>query len=75
MSPKLSWHEIETDNTNNNDIVTYRASVHGGWLVCVWAGKDRADAGGKDIPGGSNWGGGVTFVYDVDHKWDVALKK
>ncbi|MGK3966619.1 hypothetical protein WMF01_39205 [Sorangium sp. So ce1667] len=69
---KLTWKLIPTDNSNNNDIETWRAEIPGGWLVSVWAARDRANATGTPVPGGSNWGGGVTFVPDPGHdKWVV----
>jgi hypothetical protein len=71
---KLTWKLIDTDNNNRNDIETWRAKVHGGWLVSVWAARDRANATGASVHGGSNWGGGVTFVPDPEHnKWDVDI--
>lgn len=65
----LIWKQLARAN-DNSDIVTWRVKVNGGWLVSIWAAKPQADAGGKSrIPGGSNWGGGLTFVPgDV---WEV----
>lgn len=71
---QLEWQLIKTDNSNRNDIETWRAKVPGGWLVSVWATRSRANATGSATHGGSNWGGGVTFVSDPKHKnWDVEI--
>lgn len=45
---------------------TYRASVPGGWLVAVWAGDTQLDHA---------WGGGLTFVPDPQHQWEIAVRK
>jgi hypothetical protein len=67
----LKWELIKTDPSDRSDIETWRAEVPGGWLVSVWATRDRANATGTARPGGSNWGGGVTFVPDEKHEWKV----
>jgi hypothetical protein len=66
---KLLWKQLASGN-DDSDIVTWRARVPGGWLVSVWAARTQADATGQTpLSGGSNWGGGVTFVPVID--WDV----
>jgi hypothetical protein len=70
---KLRWEQLARDN-DNSDIVTWRAKVPGGWLISVWAAKAEADGGGKTpMPGGSNWGGGLTFMAAAE--WDVELAR
>jgi len=68
---KLEWKQVKRE-PDGSDIVTWRAKVPGGWLVSVWAAASRANAAGTHVPGGSNWGGGVTFVPDHPNPWDVA---
>ena len=60
----LHWELLdETYSTASKpDGFTYRAKVPGGWLVAVWAGT----------PQKHEWGGGLTFVPDPTHSWDVA---
>ncbi len=70
---KLIWELIATDNSNRNDIETWRARVPGGWLVSVWAVRARANATGTPVRGGSNWGGGTTFLPDPKHRWKVEV--
>jgi hypothetical protein len=72
---KLKWEYVQTDNTNSNDIETWRARVAGGWLVSTWALRTRANTSGPAVPGGSNWGGGLTFVPDAGRKWKVDVEK
>lgn len=64
---KLSWEWIDDEwpHGGKPDGFTYRAKVKGGWLVSVWAGSVAKHASG----------GGLTFVPDPDHKWDVALRE
>lgn len=72
---KLRWELLKRDN-DKSEIVTWRARVPGGWLVSVWAVQSKADGGGATIPGGSNWGGGLTFLPDPDQKpWDVEIEE
>lgn len=66
---KLVWQELARDPNDTSDIVTYRARVPGGWLVSVWSATAKPNATGKQIEGGSNWGGGLTFVTFID--WPV----
>lgn len=69
---KLEWKQVKRE-PDGSDIVTWRAKVPGGWLVSVWAAMPQANAGGKaPVPGGSNWGGGLTFMPDHANPWDVA---
>ncbi|WP_437902269.1 hypothetical protein WME95_26970 [Sorangium sp. So ce327] len=72
---QLRWECIKTDNTNRNDIETWRAKVTGGGLVSTWALRTRANAAGPAVPGGSNWGGGLTFVPGTGHRWKVDVEK
>jgi hypothetical protein len=44
-------------------------------LVSVWALRTRANPTGPAVPGGSNWGGELTFVSDTGHKWKVDVEK
>jgi hypothetical protein len=69
---KLTWQRLARDNDDSH-IVTYRAKVPGGWLVSVWAATSTTDATGDPIPGGSNWGGGLTFVAGSEQEWDVEI--
>jgi hypothetical protein len=69
---KLTWEELARDD--DSDIVTWRAKVPGGWLVTVWAARDHANATGAARPGGSNWGGGLTFVPSNIWSVEVAQK-
>lgn len=48
---------------------TYRARVPGGWLVSVWAGRDPS--GTYTAIDFHTWGGGVTFVSDPEHRWEL----
>jgi hypothetical protein len=54
---KLVWKQVveEGDAIEGRGHVTIRAKVPGGWLVRVWM-YDR---------------GGITFVPDPEHAWDV----
>lgn len=62
----LLWERIRDSwNWGNPEGYTYRAKVRGGWLVSVWAG-DKKD---------QRWGGGLTFMPDAKHEWDVAVPK
>jgi hypothetical protein len=64
----LEWKVVDrADDTS--DIVTYRAKVPGGWLVSVWGERTDDSGRGAQIPGGSNWGGGLTFLPDPMHVW------
>lgn len=72
---KLRWELVKSapkgigNGDPNHDIETWRAEVPGGWLVSVWALRTEADASGPKVLGGANWGGGVTFLPDPDHRW------
>lgn len=61
----LIWEEIHrTDHGENvSNLVTERASVLGGWLVRVIH---------VDYRGSLYGAGGVAFVPDPDHKWEVS---
>lgn len=63
MAKKLIWERL--DNAWPGKVVpegyTYRAKVPGGWLVSVWAGDEKMQV----------WGGGLTFVPDDKHEWDL----
>jgi len=68
---KIEWKQLDPAN-DGSDIVTWRARVPGGWLVSVWAAASRANAAGAHVPGGSNWGGGVTFLPEEEGEpWEV----
>ena len=57
MKYTANWEEIISDN--DNDSVTYRMLVPGGWLVLkswVW---------------GEECGETMVFLPDPDHKWRV----
>lgn len=66
MNAQLEWQLIE--ETYTPDLppkgFTYRAKVPGGWLVAVWAGKTQ----------NHGLGGGVTFVPDEGHAWQVRAR-
>jgi hypothetical protein len=72
MAKPLEWRRIketydgddEEKSTRDDKGFTYRAKVPGGWLVGVWAGKDKNHA----------WGGGLTFIADPTHEaWEVEM--
>lgn len=74
MADKLKW-ELLAREDDHSDIVTYRARVHGGWLVSTWAERTRQDGRSKKkVPGGANWGGGTTFVPDLHGRWEVEIE-
>lgn len=73
--PQLIWKLLDTDNSNDCDIETWRAKIPGGWLVTTWAARAGANAKGAVAPGGSNWGGGVTFVPRTSNDWDTGFEK
>ena len=54
---KLVWKEVaeEGKRIEGRGHTTVRAKVPGGWLVSAWMG----------------YGGGVAFVPDPGHAWDV----
>jgi hypothetical protein len=59
MSQKLKWERVlEDGNDDQRDGSTWRASVEGGWLVRV--------------SNGPNFGG-LTFVPDSGHRWNVEI--
>lgn len=64
----LKWEEVPESKHDAMPAghMTFRARVPGGWLVSVWAGDDKENAGtvGK-------WGGGVAFVIDPQHAWTI----
>ena len=62
----LHWELLqETYSVESRpDGFTYRAKVPGGWLVAVWAGE----------PGEHALGGGLTFVPDPTHSWEVGTR-
>lgn len=63
----LHWELLQETYSaaSRPDGFTYRAKVPGGWLVAVWAGTDN-DQG---------LGGGLTFLPDPTHGWDVATRE
>ena len=67
----LQWEAIEETYDakqhppNSYGGYTYRSRVPGGWLVAIWAGNSPHDHA---------WGGGLTFVPDANHKWEVAIR-
>jgi len=65
----MEWEEVKRED-DGSDIVTWRAKVPGGWLVSVWAQKTNEDGTGNDVPGGANWGGGLTFLPDDKYLWN-----
>ena len=67
MAKKLRWERVsETWGGRKSPVCsTWRAPVHGGWLVTVWAGPNAVDTNKH-----AN-GGGLTFVPDPEHRWKV----
>jgi hypothetical protein len=41
--------------------------------VSVWPARSKPDAKGQEVEGGSNLGGGLTFVPDRRGKWNVLI--
>jgi hypothetical protein len=72
---KLKWELLASDN-DNSDIVTWRAEVPGGWLVSVWPAKATPEGTvGPSYSGGTNLGGGLTFLPDNEHRWKPTIKR
>jgi hypothetical protein len=63
----LHWEMLgeEYSHDADPDGFTYRAKVPGGWLVAIWAGESVKE---------HKWGGGLTFVPDPTHAWEVKLR-
>ncbi|XXY17656.1 hypothetical protein WME88_56445 [Sorangium sp. So ce216] len=93
MPNLLKWERLAHDDSGGIKTEwqeTYRARVHGGWLVAIWATVERDVTGtpkgqvapatsttvaaGRRIPDGY-WGGGLTFVPDPDNEWRPVLYK
>lgn len=76
MTARLEWELLDDESSPgvDHDIATWRARVHGGWLVSVWAKRTGQGGGGQPVEGGANWGGGLTFVPDPERCWNPATK-
>lgn len=63
---KLTWQRISDDweDPSLPEGYTYRAKVHGGWLVSVWAGSVKEQ----------KWGGGLTFLPDPENNWESMVE-
>jgi hypothetical protein len=71
MKKPLAWERIaETFDGESaaQTLHTYRAKVPGGWLIAVWA-DARGTRGKKKST--EDWGGGVAFVPDPLHAWNL----
>lgn len=72
LPKRLEWHLLEETYYPDRDPskacggYTYRAMVPGGWLVAVWAGDTKHDHA---------WGGGLSFVADAAHKWEINTRR
>lgn len=68
---QLEWKRVKEvyGGKDTPTCSTYRAEVPGGWLVSVWSGQNPS-LKNKDT-NLQTWGGGVTFVPDQHHKWDL----
>jgi hypothetical protein len=63
----LDWKLVEQTwmpGSTTPQAYTYRAKVPGGWLVTIWA-SEEADNDGQ------RYGGGLTFLPDPKHAWNV----
>lgn len=77
MSNKLVWELVDDESKGlgtdiTHEIDTWRAKVPGGWLVTVWGKRLGQAAKGPSVRGGTNWGGGVTFVPDPTYGWELS---
>lgn len=64
---KLEWELLDENYSpagTRPDGFTYRATVPGGWLVAVWAGKWEEH----------QFGGGLTFIPDPAHGWSIGKR-
>jgi hypothetical protein len=68
----LRWERLQEvyGNEQTPNCSTYRAKVPGGWLVSVWCAEAIK---ANEHTSKHTWGGGLTFVPDVAHAWDVPL--
>jgi hypothetical protein len=62
----LKWERVQEMWSDENcpKYSTWRAQVPGGWLVTVWAGDDPKTHLHVN-------GGGLTFVPDPEHSWQM----
>ena len=72
MNNKLAWirvQEVYSDKVTPA-CSTYRAEVPGGWLVAIWAAPNAGVRGSGDT-NKQTFGGGVAFVPDPTHVWNL----
>ena len=73
MTTKLEWTRIQETYGDKEwpACSTYRARVPGGWLVTIWAApKPRAQDAADTAT--QTFAGGITFVPDPAHAWELA---
>ena len=66
--PTLNWESLKQVRAPDG-IETYRASVPGGWLVCVYDKIEEQRTFGQGVGIGVGMGVGVAFVPDPRHEW------
>ena len=72
MNGTLEWTRIKElyAQSDTPACSTYRAKVPGGWLVAIWAAPDAAPRSSADT-NKHTFGGGVAFVPDPTHGWQL----
>lgn len=71
---KLVWERV-CPAEDGSHIVTWRAKVPGGWLVSAWAQRASEVEGAEAETGIPHGGGGITFLPDHLHTWEIETER